>query len=76
MEYPAHDEAKMDVLYKMVENLTGRVNELTKCIFGNGRPGMKYEFIEVKNAMKYNNVVTSIMALAFIGNLIKMLFFP
>ena len=66
----------MDVLYKMIENLTGRVNEITNCIFGNGRPGMKYEFIEIKNAMKYNNVVTSIMALAFIGNLIKMIFFP
>lgn len=52
------------------------VAELRKDTYGNGSPGMKYQLIELKNALKYNNVVTSLMTIAFIGNLIKMLFFP
>jgi hypothetical protein len=58
-----------------IKMLCRDVQEIRKDMYGNGTPGMKYQFIELKNALKYNNIMTSVMSGAFIGNLIVVIFF-
>lgn len=50
-----------------------RISKLEKTIDGNGKPGLKYDIIKMKNAIYFNNIITSIMTTALIGNLIKWL---
>ena len=63
-------------LEQIVKDMASSVCELRSTLFGNGKPGIKYEFIQLKNALKYNNIVTSILTFAVCGNLVKIIFFP
>lgn len=53
------------------DELCSKIMELWKAVFGNGKPGLKYDIIKMKNAVHYNNIITSILTVALIGNLVK-----
>ena len=63
-------------LEQIIKDMDCKVSEHHATLFGNGKPGIKYEFIQLKNALKYNNIVTSILTFAVCGNLVKLIFFP
>jgi hypothetical protein len=79
MPVEQRNDARIEADYQedhgAIKMLCRDVAELRKDTYGNGSPGMKYQLIELKNALKYNNVVTSLMTIAFVGNLIKAIFF-
>ncbi len=51
------------------------VREVRECVFGNGKPGLKYEIVRIKSNLKFNTWLTGAIALALITGVIKLLFF-
>jgi hypothetical protein len=61
-------------LEEKIEEMKSMQKEHHICLFGNGKPGLKYDMLKIKNAIYFNNVVTTILTTALIGNLIKWVF--
>ncbi len=57
------------------ESLERDVKELRHTVYGNGKPGLKYEMVKIKTTLKFNTWLTGIIAGALIAGLIKLLYF-
>lgn len=57
-----------------IENINCTLKEHHTCLFGNGKPGLKYDIIKMKNSIQFNNIITTVLTTALIGNLIRWLF--
>ena len=60
---------------QIIIDIAKKVQEHRIVLFGNGKPGMKYEFVQLKDALKYNNIVTTLLMIGVVGNLVKVIFF-
>lgn len=60
---------------QIIIDIAKKVQEHRIVLFGNSKPGLKYEFVQLKDALKYNNIVTTLLMIGVVGNLVKVIFF-
>jgi hypothetical protein len=51
------------------------IDELRHDVYGNGKPGLKWEIAQIKTTLKFNTWLTGITSAALIGGIIKLIFF-
>ena len=57
------------------EMIAKELKEVRECVFGNGKPGLKYEIVKLKISLKFNTVLTGIIASAMVTGVVKLMFF-
>lgn len=67
------DKIRLAKMEQTIEDMKETLCEHHKTLFGNGKPGLKYDIVKMKNAIYFNNIITTLMTTALIWNLITWL---